>query len=53
MKTSKIKALCVKQPYANDILTGIKTIEYRSWRTRYRGDVLIIASRNPKIKNGA
>ena len=50
MKTRKIKALCVKQPYASDILTGIKKIEYRSWRTRYRGDVLIIASRKPKIK---
>lgn len=56
----KIKSLCVRQPYA-DLLTkatwrdenGIwhadKTIEVRSRKTNFRGDVLICASRHPEI----
>lgn len=48
-KSKKIKALVVKQPYANQILTGQKVIEFRSWRTHYRGDVLIIAAKKPEI----
>lgn len=52
------RALTVKQPYANDLVTeeykdenGIvyakKTIEVRSRNTPYRGDVLICSSANP------
>jgi len=41
-----IKALSLKQPYANWIAEGKKTIETRSWSTRYRGDVLICASQS-------
>jgi len=40
-------ALCVQQPFAGWIATGIKTIEVRSWRTAYRGPLLIVASRKP------
>jgi len=45
-----MKALSVKQPWANLIATGIKTIETRTWATRYRGDLLIVSSRSPKIE---
>lgn len=38
-----IKALSIKQPYADQILRGIKVIEYRSWKTNYRGPLLICA----------
>ncbi|WP_059176999.1 ASCH domain-containing protein [Thermodesulfovibrio aggregans] len=38
-----MKALVIKQPWANQILSGEKTIEYRSWNTKYRGDILIVS----------
>jgi hypothetical protein len=44
-----IKALSVRQPWANLIASGAKTIETRSWPTAHRGDLLIVSSRNPKI----
>jgi len=31
------------------IAMGKKTIETRKWFTRYRGDILIVASKKPKI----
>lgn len=39
-----MKALTVLPPYAIMIATEFKTIEVRTWRTEYRGDVLITAS---------
>lgn len=48
-KHDKFKALMVKQPYAEDLATGAKTIEIKKCRTPYRGDVLICASKLPKI----
>lgn len=42
--------LCVKQPYANYIATGEKTIEVRSRNTTFRGDVLICSSSRPRIE---
>lgn len=45
----KYKALCVKQPYANAIAVGAKTIEVRSRKTNYRGPILICSSKNPYI----
>lgn len=39
-----MKALSIRQPYVNDILTGKKTIELRTWRTKYRGDLLLVSS---------
>jgi hypothetical protein len=45
---SQIKALSVKQPWANLIAAGEKTIETRTWTTDYRGPILIVSSRSPK-----
>ncbi len=44
----KLKALSVRQPYAQQILTGKKKIEYRSWPTKYRGPLVICSSRTPE-----
>ena len=33
--------LMIRPKYVADILEGIKTIEYRSWNTNYRGDFFI------------
>ena len=44
---TKMKALSVKQPWASMIASGQKTIELRSWQTRYRGDLIICASKRP------
>lgn len=57
-KHDRWRALTVKQPYANDLVTaaykdengvvyGRKSIEVRSKKTSYRGDVLICSSANP------
>lgn len=43
-----MKALSVRQPWAQLILAGVKTIEVRSWATSYRGELLICASASPK-----
>ena len=40
-----IRCLSVKQPYASAIASGEKKIEYRTWSTEYRGDILIHASK--------
>ena len=40
---SKLKALSIRQPFAEEILTGEKVIEYRSWSVGYRGPLLIHA----------
>lgn len=39
-----MKALTVKQPYASLIVIGIKPIENRTWKTKYRGRIYIHAS---------
>ena len=39
-----VKALSILPEYADDILVGVKTVEWRSWKTDYRGDLLICAS---------
>jgi len=41
-----MKALSLKQPYASWIAEGKKTIETRAWSTKYRGDIVICASRS-------
>ena len=46
---SIMKALSVKQPYANMIASGQKTIETRLWYPEYRGDILIVSSKRPDI----
>jgi len=45
-----MKALSIKQPWANMIASGKKTIETRTWRTNYRGPLLIVSSRTPRIE---
>jgi len=44
-----MKALSIKQPWANLIATGQKTIETRLWPTDYRGPLLIVSSKKPDI----
>ena len=45
-----MKAISVKQPWANLIASGRKTIETRKWDTDYRGDILIVSSKLPNIE---
>ncbi len=40
----RYKAISIKQPWANLIAQGTKTIETRKWATNYRGPLLICAS---------
>lgn len=42
-----MKALSLKQPWAELILQRKKTIETRTWNTRFRGTFLIHASSQP------
>lgn len=40
-----MRALSVRQPWATLIQRGWKTVEVRSWSTRYRGPLLIVSAR--------
>ena len=42
-----MKVLSLKQPFAELILQGRKTVELRKWNTRFRGEFLIHASLKP------
>jgi len=44
-----MKCISVRQPWANLIASGKKTIETRTWRTRYRGTLAIASSKKPAI----
>ena len=46
----KYKAISLKQPWANLVASGKKTIETRKWSTKYRGNLVICSSQNPKIE---
>ena len=39
-----MKVLSIKEPFASLVMLGIKTIETRSWKTNYRGEIYIHAS---------
>jgi predicted transcriptional regulator len=41
-----MKCLSLKQPYAELLVSGKKTIELRKWNTSFRGKFLIHASKN-------
>ena len=41
-----MKALTIKQPWATLIIQGDKRFEFRSWQTKYRGDLLIHAGKD-------
>ena len=38
-----MKALTIKEPWATLIIDGYKKYEFRSWKTNYRGKILIHA----------
>ena len=40
-----MKGLTIKQPWATLIMQGYKRFEFRSWQTKYRGDLLIHAGK--------
>ena len=44
-----MKCISVKQPWANLISNGNKTIETRTWNTNYRGELLIASSKKPDV----
>lgn len=43
-----MKALTIRQPWASLIAAGVKTIETRSWSTKYRGPLAIHAGKSPR-----
>lgn len=42
-----MRAITIRQPYAAWIADGHKSIEVRTWRTSYRGPLLVTASARP------
>ncbi|MBU0894798.1 MAG: ASCH domain-containing protein [Nanoarchaeota archaeon] len=46
-----MKALSLKQPWAELILQEKKTIEIRKWNTKFRGEFLIHASKTPDMNS--
>ena len=46
-----MKAITIKQPWASLIVSGLKDIENRTWKTSFRGRVLIHAGKSVS-KNG-
>jgi len=45
-----MKAISIKQPWANLIASGQKSIETRVWATPYRGEILLVSSKTPRIQ---
>lgn len=41
-----MKAITIKQPFASLIAEGLKEYEFRTWKTNYRGEILIHAGKN-------
>ena len=41
-----MKVLTIKQPWASLIIEGYKEYEFRSWKTNYRGELLIHAGKS-------
>jgi hypothetical protein len=42
-----MKALSLKQPFAELVVSGKKTIELRNWNTKFRGKFLVHSSKTP------
>lgn len=40
-----MKVITIKQPYATLIAEGLKEYEFRTWKTKYRGEILIHAGK--------
>lgn len=45
-----MKVITIKQPFATLIAEGYKEYEFRTWRTHYRGDILIHAGKGTDQK---
>jgi len=45
---TSMKAISIKEPYASMIYWLRKNIETRTWKTDYRGKLLLCASKKPK-----
>ena len=45
-----MKAISLKQPWANLVACGYKTLETRTWTTSYRGELLICSSASGEIE---
>lgn len=41
-----MKVITVKQPFATLIAEGLKEYEFRTWKTKYRGEILIHAGKS-------
>ena len=41
-----MKVITIKQPFATLIAEGLKEYEFRTWKTNYRGDILIHAGKS-------
>lgn len=41
-----MKVISIKQPWASLIINGYKKYEFRTWKTKYRGEILIHASKS-------
>lgn len=46
-----MKAITIKEPYASLIINGHKKYEFRTWKTNYRGKILIHAGLTFDEKN--
>ena len=46
-----MKALTIKEPWATLIIEGYKAYEFRSWKTNYRGKILIHAGMTLEKEN--
>ena len=44
-RRKQLKCLSLRQPYADLVVTGRKTIETRKWNTNFRGKFLVHASK--------
>lgn len=45
-----MKVLSLKQPFAELVVSGRKIIELRKWRTNFRGEFFIHASKNADLR---
>lgn len=41
-----MKTITIKQPFASLIAAGLKEYEFRTWKTTYRGEILIHAGKS-------
>ncbi len=45
-----MKVITIKQPFASLIAEGLKEYEFRTWKTKYRGEILIHAGKSIEKK---